>query len=554
MAIDARPTLFMGGAILSCDVSDSRHEALLVRDGRIAAVGPGPDLRATAPDADVVDLDGATLLPGINDAHAHLAFYGINQPPLAADLAVPRISEIVEAMADQARHHDDAWVRGFGFNRADLVDDRWPTRHDLDRALGDRPAIAHDFSGHAIVASTAALRRSGIDPDAPPASPNLERDDDGRATGVLHEDAKDLVTRHLPDMTRSQRETALRTAVDALHREGITSVTDAALGPGGRGAAAGAWDDTTLSVLADGNATGGLGVRATVLLMLSSMGGATSDEVRHHLATWDAPHGDPAYFRIAGLKVFADGVPGARTAWLHDCYDDRSFGRLSMAGDDDATREQHLRDMIRAGHDAGLQVGAHATGDRTTDVVVDAFAAAQRDNPRPDPRHYVIHGPLISPTAIRRLRDLDGGVNVQPLLKTKTGRIMTSLLGPDRARRQWPLASILAAGVPVTASSDMPITGPNWRLGVAAAMERRLPDGSVSGPEECLDLGQALAAYTRHGAWQDRAEGWKGTLTPGKVADLCLVDADLTRIDPGDLGATRVLTTWIDGRVVHDVR
>lgn len=554
MVTTARPTLFVGGAILSCDVADSRHEALLVHDGRIASVGPGPELRAAAADADVVDLDGATLLPGINDAHAHLAFHGINQPPLAADLAVTRISGIVGAMADQARRHDDAWVRGFGFNRADLVDDRWPTRHDLDRAVGARPAIAHDFSGHAIVANTAALHRSGIDPDAPPASPNLERDDDGRATGVLHEDAQELVTRHLPDMTRSQRETALRSAVEALHREGITSVTDAALGPGGRGAAAGAWDDTTLSVLADANATGGLGVRVTVLLMLSSMGGATSDEVRHHLATWDAPEGDPAYFRVAGLKVFADGVPGARTAWLHDCYDDRSFGRLSMAGDDDATRERHLRDMIRAGHDAGLQVGVHATGDRTTDVVVDAFAVAQRNNPRPDPRHYVIHAPLISPAAIRRLGDLGGGVNVQPLLKTKTGRIMDSLLGPERARRQWPLASILAAGVPLTASSDLPITGPNWRLGVAAAMERRLPDGTVSGPEERLDMSQALAAYTRHGAWQDHAEGWKGTLTPGKVADLCLVDADLTRVEPNDLGATRVLATWVDGEVVHDLR
>ena len=211
-------------------------------------------------------------------------------------------------------------------------------------------------------------------------------------------------------------------------------------------------------------------------------------------------------------------------------------------------------ELIGLAHGAGYQVAVHATGDRATDIVVEGFAKAMADDPRPDPRHYVVHGEFLSPKTARRLAELKLGVAMQPAIQPLIADIEPMIVGPERAAYEWPLRTALDSGLNLTASSDMPVTGPNWRAGVQAAVLREGLSGTVSGPAERIGLVEALRSYTVNGAWQDRMEDVKGTLEAGKFADLCVLDGDILALDPHEIGQLPVLMTIVGGITVYDAR
>jgi predicted amidohydrolase YtcJ len=209
--------------------------------------------------------------------------------------------------------------------------------------------------------------------------------------------------------------------------------------------------------------------------------------------------------------------------------------------------------MIRVAHEAGFQLGVHVTGDRAIDAVVEAFTAAQAAAPRPDARHYVIHGDFIGPEALRTLAAHGYGANMNPGIKWTISDLMDQIVGPERSAYQWPVRAAFEAGVPVCASSDAPITEPDWRQGLAAMLLRESKaSGRVSGPEQRVGLREALLAYTANPARQDFAEDWKGTIAPGKAADLCVLDRDLLTTDPHAVTGIQVDLTVFDGRVVFE--
>ncbi|MFJ5726620.1 amidohydrolase [Streptomyces paradoxus] len=562
---DTAPTLVLtGGQVLTVDAGFSVAEGVAVRGRDILAVGGDAEMRALAgPGTRIVELGGRTVLPGINDSHLHGAAYGMTKPPFALDVGHPSVGSVADiaAVVGRAAHEtpDGDWIIGLGWDPGYLAEcladpGRFPHRRDLDAVAPRHPVCLTDFSSHMVWVNSEALRRCGVDA-ATPAPPGgvIDHDPDGRPTGILREAAGRLVQAELPAPTQAQRRRAIQGVIRELHSRGITSYTEPGLGPGGAGSLFGGLSTDNWTAYADLAASGELQARVSVLLLPAPMGGSAAD-VREGLAELSRPESaDPRLLRAIGVKIFADGVPPNRTAWMSEPYPDGGHGALCVHGDTPALQVHELREMIRLGHEAGFQLGVHVTGDRAIDLVVDAFLAANTAAPRPDARHYVIHGDFIGPGSLAKLSQHGYGVNMNPAIKWTISDLMDEVVGPRRSAYQWPVRSALDAGVRVCASSDAPITEPDWRQGVASMMLRESKaSGRPSGPEQCVPLADALRAYTSTPAWQDFADGWKGTIEPGRAADLCVLDRPLLGLDPHDITRVQVDLTVFDGRVVFE--
>ncbi|MFF7132297.1 amidohydrolase [Streptomyces sp. NPDC008196] len=555
------PTLVLtGGQVLTVDRDFTVTEGVAVRGRDIVATGSDSEMRALAgPGTRVVELAGRTVLPGLNDSHLHGAAYGMTKPPFAIDVGHPTVSSIadiaaaVRTAASAARPGE--WIIGLGWDPGYLTEcladpRRFPHRRDLDAVAPHHPVCLTDFSSHMVWANSEALRRCGIDAGStPPPGGVIDRDAHAEPTGILREAAQQLLQASLPTPTIAQRRLAVQGVVRELHARGITSYTEPGLGPGGAGTLA----TENWTAYAELVAAGELDARVSVLLLPAPMGGS-ADDLRKGLAELRRPtSADPRRLNAIGVKIFADGVPPNRTAWMNEPYPEGGHGALCVHGDTPALQVEELRDMIGIAHRAGFQLGVHVTGDRAIDTVVDAFVAAHTAAPRPDARHYVIHGDFIGADSLAKLAAHGYGVNMNPAIKWTISDLMDEVVGPERSAYQWPVRTAIEAGVRVCASSDAPITEPDWRQGVAAMMLRESrASGRTSGPEQRVTLAEALRAYTATPAWQDFADDWKGTVEPGKVADLCVLDRPLLDLDPHGITDVQVDLTVFDGTVVHE--
>ncbi|MFD0150090.1 amidohydrolase [Streptomyces sp. NPDC055721] len=560
--------VFLGGRVVTVDAEFSVASALAVTGGVISAVGGRDDVAPlVGPDTRVVDLRGATLLPGINDSHLHGCAFGMATPPLSLDVAHPAVSSLTD-VADVVREAvgrvpGGQWITGHGWDTGYLDEcvadpSRQPSLHDLDAVSPDHPVVLYSFSGHATWVNSKALELIGIDRHtvAPPGGA-IVVDEAGEPTGLLHEGAQALVQNALPALARQERADAIRSTLATLARLGVTSYTEPGLGPGGDGIMRGALGGETLDVYRRLHADGELTARVGVLLLPTGMA-STAEEFVHSLtdladvgASGDAA--DPRLLAIHGVKIFGDGIVPNKTAWMHEPYVGGGCGSLCVGGETDDDRIAEIGAMIRHAHAAGYQLGVHVTGDRAGDTVAEAFAAAVTEHPRADARHYVIHGDFLTAHSMKLLAAHDFGVNMNPTIKWTVADMEEEFVGTGRAAYAWPYRDALDAGVRVASGSDAPVTYPDWRQGVATMMLRESKaTGRVSGPEQRIGLAEAIRTYTIDAAWQDFADDWKGSLEPGKVADLCVLDGDLLTADPHGIPEMPVLLTVMDGRVVHD--
>ncbi|WP_306320173.1 MULTISPECIES: amidohydrolase [unclassified Streptomyces] len=556
--------ILTGGEVLTVDSEFTVAQAVAVRGNRILAVGSDTEIRALAgPGTRSLDLAGRTVLPGINDSHLHGATWGLTRPPFALAVGHPAVRSIAD-IADAVRRAAaetpaGEWITGIGWDvgyLAECVADpgRRPHRLDLDAAAPHHAVCLTDFSGHMTWANSKALELAGIERGvtAPPGGV-IETDAADVPTGILKEAAQAAVQELVPPATVAQRKAAIRSAVAALHAEGITSYTEPGLGPGGTRILGGGLGTDSLDAYVELARAGELAARVSVLLLPAPMGGSAAD-VRENLAGLGVPD-DVAADRLAviGVKVFADGVPPNETGWMSEPYAGGGRGALCVHGSDPGLQQAELAEMVRIAHEAGYQLGVHVTGDRAIDAVVDSFVAAHDAHPRPDARHYVIHGDFVSAASLKKLAAHGYGVNMNPAIKWTIADLMDEVVGKVRSDYQWPVRSANEAGVAVCASSDAPITEPNWRQGVSAMLLRESKaTGRVSGPEERVTLEVALRAYTVNAARQDFAESWKGSIEAGKVADLCVLGGDLRATDPHDIPALPIDLTVFDGEVVFE--
>lgn len=516
-------TLFLGATLWTGTAQTTTATALAVTGGRITAIGTDAELaELRGPHTAIVEAEGATLLPGFVDAHAHIWKIG----HLLTTLLDLREATSVDDMGARVRMRAatlaaGAWLYGRGFNETRFPDARVPTRDDLDAVVSDRPVVLMRTCAHIIVCNSLALQQAGLDDTTPdPPGGELGRDAHGRLTGVLSERALGLVLSRMPPPTASDYEAMVLAALRHQASRGITSTSDAGVAP------------DLLAVYRRLDAEGRLPLRVNVMALrtVEGEGVAPLPEVCR-----------TDYLRIDTVKFFADGGLSSATAALSQPYRHApSHGVLRMTDDEFLT-------LAREAHAAGLRLATHAIGDVAIDQVLRVYAALGPGTVR----HRIEHFGLPGPAQLREARRLGVIVVPQSIFLHELGRNFRQYLPDAFLPRTYPIRRMLDAGLTVALSSDAPVVVNDAPLaGMQAALDRRDTDGVALTPDEAITLHEALVAYTRGGAVAAGDEHEQGQLRPGWRADLVLVDGDVTRWNIAALESHRIRQTWVGGRCV----
>ena len=445
-------SIFYNGRILLMDAAFTIAGALAVRDGRILAAGTDEEIVPLAgPETEMIDLQGFTVLPGINDVHIHLAIGGCTL---------------------------------------------------LGRDAGE------DLLAVPELAADEEIRRS-------------------------YERMFRFLTEH-----------------------GVTSVTDGELGPRYDTERRGLAGCRSISVLNDMKNAGELPVRVGIMFSAGHHRKALRMSWLEEYIPKMCFHtgfGDE-WLRITGLKLFADGAPGMGNAFTRDPYPDGHRSGMITDGDTPEEQQQALIEMVRYAHRYGFRVGIHCTGDLAIDTVADAYIRAQEDIPG-DTRDYIIHGDQITQECIEKISGRGIGYSAFLPAMWRLGEEQRRIVGEERCSRVYPLRSLTDAGVCCTAHTDFPFSNADWRLAVQVAVTRQSEDGAgVCAPDEALDIKEALRLFTSNAAWQTGEEDIKGTLEPGKLADMCVLGEDILTADPYRISEIPVMMTVLGGRVIMDRR
>jgi predicted amidohydrolase YtcJ len=554
---------FLNGNILTVDAAFSRAQAVGIKGDRIVAVGDDSEVKALIDGStEVVDLQRRTVLPGINDSHSHTALWAGTKPPYVLDLNYPAVrsaKDIIEQVRSRvATLPAGEWVRGVGWDAGYLEECLKEPGFRLHRSLldavsPDNPVALQDFSVHTLWVNSRALQLAGVDRHtAGSIGGGIEKDPaTGEPTGILREfAAAELVMSRIPPLSRVQKREALAAALDELNSLGITSMTDPALGPGGDSYQGGLLGSECIGAYQDLLDAGRLKTRVNILYLMGDYGSCTLADLEAVLPSLGFhSHFGNEKLKIGGIKIFADGIPPNRTAWVSSEYLGGGHGSLVIPGASDEERSRELASMIRFAHTHGFQVGVHCIGDLAIQAVVDGFVRAETEDPR-GLRHYVMHVDFITAEQARTCARYGIGVNITPTLPWTISDMNVDVVGLDQVKREWPYRLIADAGCVLSASSDAPCTYPSWLQGVQSAVLRESKaTGTVYSPDQRLSVEEAIRMYTIGGAWQDGRENVKGSLEPGKLADLCVLEQDITAVEQHEIAAVRNVLTVMDGEI-----
>jgi predicted amidohydrolase YtcJ len=553
--------VFAGGAVYTADASRRRLVSAIAGDGRpasaVAVVGGRIAVVGTAADADiqeligpateVVDLRGRALLPGFQDAHVHPAFAGITM--IGCNLmGAASLDEALARISDYARQHPDReWIAGSGW-RMEWFAGGTPDRQTLDAVTGGRPAYLSNRDGHGAWVSTRALELAGLDASTPdPADGRIERELDGSPQGTLHEGAANLVGSLLPELPIEERLAGLLLAQQHMHARGITAWQDAIVG-GYLGS------PDPLPVYLAAAASGQLTARVEAALWWDRARGA--EQVADLLTRRE--RGVAPRFRANTVKIMQDGVAENFTAGMLEPYGDPTGCHHNHGSGLSYVDPAALPGYVTQLDGLGFQVHLHAIGDRAVREALDAIAAARAANGFNDLRHHIAHLQVVHPDDVPRFAALDVTANMQGLWaahEPQMDELTIPFIGPERTRRQYVFGDLLRSGARIAAGSDWAVSSANPLRAVHVAVNRSLQGASGAEaepflPEQALDLAEALAAYTIGSAYVNHLDDETGTIEPGKLADLVVLDRDPFAHPAADIGSTGVLATYVQGDAV----
>ena len=535
--------VFEGAAVYTVDRARTWAEAVAIRGDEILYVGGNKGAaRYVGPRTRVVNLAGKMVLPGFQDAHLHPLWAGVEQLHCAL-YDLPTREAYARAVAEcAARDPEKEWIHGAGWDMG-FFPGGIPTRHELDAVISDRPVFLVSKDGHSAWVNSKALEAAGITRETPdPARGRIDRDKDGEPIGSLQESAIELVGKLVPRTTPEEARQGLKIAIQKLNSFGITSLQEASVG----------LDDSQgfrmLDTYRDVDRSGALTMRAVVSL------------------TWDPEKGDEQIqdmlrarreytqgrVRAHTVKIFQDGVIESKTAAVLEPYrgteDDRGMALLEPK-----TLE---RIVIRLDKE-GFQLHFHAIGDAAIRQVFDALEAARRVNGARDSRHHLAHIEMFHPDDIPRFRELGAVANFQPLwaiADTYMNELTLPLLPPETHRWIYPIGSVLRSGAVVAFGSDWSVSSANPLEEMEVAVRRAAwtkPDAAPFLPDERIDLRDAIAAFTINAAYVNFHDDRTGSIEPGKLADLVVLDQNLFAIDANQISEVKVLLTLLGGKPVY---
>lgn len=527
--------------VVTMDEAQPRAHTLAVHHGRIVALDA--DLRGRTE----IDAQGAALVPGFGDAHNHMAWFG--QGLDALDLAgLPGLTALYDRVAALAAQlAADTMIVGTGYD--DTVLGAHPHRLALDRAAGGRPVWLQHRSGHVAVVNSPVLDRIGLldGSAAVPSGGVVVTDEAGEPTGVLEEQAQNLVVALVTPFPVAELARAIGKASAVYAAEGLTHVTECGIGAGWIGRS-----PLELAAYQRAREAGELSVRVQLMPTIDALRpltGHADDAERLGLDLGVRTGFGDDRLRVGPVKVFLDGSLVARTAAMHDPFCDGHARSGYFQDDPDA-----MRARILAAHASGWRIAAHAIGDRAVDLALDIVAEAQAAHPRRDARPRIEHAAVTTPAQIARMAQLGVTPVPQARFLYEIGDTMAAAVGPGRVDSLYRHASFLRAGLRVPGSSDRPVAAGAPLLGMQSMVERLSSSGALIGPDERVDAVAALRAYTLDAAWIAGEEHERGSLTPGKVADFVLLTDDVTdeKAVPADrIGRTGVVATFVGGRCTH---
>jgi len=561
----APDTIFFHGNILTgtrlkagdASATPGRVSAVAVRAGKIVGVGSDREMLALKGEhTATIDLQGAFAMPGFNDAHTHIASAGEQRLTLDLDNVPSLAVMLAKVKAYAATLPPGEWIEGGGWDHTKWTGAKLPTRQELDAVSAGHPAFLGRTDGHIAIANSAALAAAGItDETANPQGGEIDRDAEGHATGIIREGpALTLVEQHIPPPSVATRRKALELSIEDALSHGVTSVQDFS-----------SWDDWM--VMGEMEYEGKLPLRISEWIAFDLPVAVLDERRASHRA--DNPLLHPGM-----LKAFMDGSLGSRTAAMNDAYADDA-GNSGIA----RYQQQKLNDLAAARAADGFQLGFHAIGDLANDMALNAFAAAEQVG-RPanvptspgDPdativtappaavkpgdfRFRIEHAQVVSPGAFERFAQLGVIASMQPSHLLTDMAWAEARLGPERAKRAYAWKSFLDHGVTLAFGTDYPVEGISPFRGLYAAITRENVQGTQTfEPQEKITIDQAIYAYTQASAFAEFREKMKGRLEPGYLADMVVLDRDITKVSPQEVLHTKVLRTVVGGKTVYEAR
>ncbi len=530
----------VNGKIDTQDPLRPAASAVAMRDGRIIAVGTDNEIRSlTTKNSQVIDLKGRRTIPGLSDSHVHYYNWALGRKQLELESTrslkdlLDRLDQTAQSTAPQS------WIRGQGWNQAGWADSRTPTREELDSVSLDHPVILYHSSLHMAVANSQALQIAGISRETQdPPQGVIDRDASGNPTGILRDLAMNLVTEVIPPVDEAEAAEAFKEGFKVFHSLGLTSVHDQRLMDAPEYPAA-------FHIWQKLHAANEIQLRVWM-----NLPGNRLDEIIS--AGLRTGFGDDL-FRIGHVKYFADGAQGPRTAWLLEPYEGTNSTGLQL------TPIQDIAKAIHRATAAGLAVNIHAIGDRANRELIEVFEELQAAQTGPSAAspsapHKIEHVQLIQPEDLARMAKLNIVASVQPISVTDDIPMMEPTIGA-RSRIAYQYRSMWDAGIPLTFNSDCPVSDPNPFWGIHAAVTRRRRDGTPEDgwyPEQCVTVSQAVWAYSMGAAVASGQQADLGSISPGKLADLVVLDRDIFTIDPMEIYGTKPVMTIFDGKIVYE--
>jgi predicted amidohydrolase YtcJ len=536
-------TILVGKHIVTMD--GSRPEAVAVTGATIAESGSRAQImRLRGPATRVVELGERALVPGFIDSHSHATMVG--RLSTFANLSSPPVGPVTDIASLQARlrQHIAArglgsadWATGYGYDDSLLAENRHPTRDDLDAVSPDRPIAIQHVSGHFVVANSAGLTAAGISAASkdPPGGHIRRKPGSQEPDGVLEETAAYPVMMRMFGPAAGDPVPGLLAALERYAAQGFTTVQDGAASPGDIAAISAHLAASGQSLPVD-------------LVAFQSFGSLS--KVAQGTCAVPVSKSYQGGFRVGGTKFVLDGSPQGRTAWLSRPYLLPPEGKgADYVAYPTVKPEQFMGDLAQC-IAAGVPVAAHANGDAAIQLLIDAVGSAVGEA-RPDHRTVIIHGQLMTETQLDQAKALGVVPSFFAVHPYFWGDWHRKIFGEERASRISPIRSAVARGIPLTIHNDAPVVPPMALRVMAIAVNRQTRSGFVLGPEQRATPYEALAALTINGARQYFEEASKGSITPGKRADLVILDANPLTVDPARIDQIAVVETIARGRTVY---
>ncbi len=527
--------LFVDGEVITVNDENQVVEAVAVQGRHIIAVGSTEDiLQLQDEHSEIIDLNGRTLLPGIIDSHLHITMYGTNELSVSCkNESITSIQDLLQQLKEQAAMTPSGeWIRAWGYHDQKIADKRFPTKDELDSVSTEHPIIVIRACSHISAVNSYALRSASIDKHTPnPDGGIIERNDDGEATGLLLENAH-MQMFQIAAFSKEEIREAHAVASEHFAKVGITSIHDAS-----------GYGTSNLRALQQDSAKGIIKQR------VYAMGGALSESenvVKALLNAGIVTGLGNDRFKIGPVKVFLDGSSSGPTIWTREPYtsDSSDFGVHYF-------EQEQLEELFIPAHEQGWQITAHAQGDAAIDMLLTCIEKANRLYPREDARHRIEHAGIAAPDLIERMKKQGVIPTPNPAFLHEYGDGYCVSYG-KRAEQMYPLASYLEAGVPAAIASDCPVTDFSPMRGIHSALTRLSQNGKVIGEKETISLLDAIRMYTFNGAYASFSENETGSIEPGKLADLIILDQSIIQSKVEGIPSVQVEFTMIDGEVVYE--